>query len=124
MRFIEIDFVELSFFLFSCIEELVIRSGEQFTSPRIKDQTTTFPTNSRTRRVISIPLEGLLKGNCIIDYSIPILLHYTKLILTFNMRKNIVDISDEWEVVENHFCSVSPHTIRPLTTKVKGQWTV
>jgi hypothetical protein len=71
-----------------------------------------------------VPLEGFLKCYCIIDYSIPILLHYTKLILPRDVRKNIVDMSDEWEVVENHLCSVSPHSIKPPQRKVKEEWTV
>jgi hypothetical protein len=102
----------------------MIRTGDKITSLSIENKTTTFTTNNRTFRVICVPLESLFKGNGIVDYGIPILFHHTKLFLPRDVWKNIVDMIDLWEVVGDHWSSVSPHTIKPPQPKVKEVWTV
>jgi hypothetical protein len=93
--------MKLSFFFFSYVKKLMVGARDKFTSFIIENETPTLTANSRTHRVIRIPLEGLLKCDCIVDNSISIFVHYTKLFSTFNVRKNIVDMSDVGEVVKH-----------------------
>ena len=60
MRFIEIDFIQLSFFFFANIKELMIFSTNQF-SFLIKRNSPTFPSYSRTNRVIILSTDNYIE---------------------------------------------------------------